>query len=214
MVRQIITADSEEEKLIVSEKAVYEKEMENKLSKLKIGDTVTGLVTGVVDFGAFVKFGELEGLVHISELAWQRIENPRDIIKVGDQVQAKVISIDKGRVSLSIKQLQQDPWAEAVKKYQLGQVVKGKVTKVMPFGVFVELDKDIQGLAHIMELSHDAVKNPEEVLKAGEEKEFKIISIEPGEHRLGLSLKALTEKPKTETEDKPEKVTEEAAKAN
>jgi small subunit ribosomal protein S1 len=158
---QIITADSEEEKLIVSEKAVYEKEMENKLSKLKIGDTVTGLVTGVVDFGAFVKFGELEGLVHISELAWQRIENPRDIIKVGDQVQAKVISIDKGRVSLSIKQLQQDPWAEAVKKYQLGQVVKGKVTKVMPFGVFVELDKDIQGLAHIMELSHDAVKNPE-----------------------------------------------------
>jgi small subunit ribosomal protein S1 len=211
---QIITADSEEEKLIVSEKAVYEKEMENKLSKLKIGDTVTGLVTGVVDFGAFVKFGELEGLVHISELAWQRIENPRDIIKVGDQVQAKVISIDKGRVSLSIKQLQQDPWAEAVKKYQLGQVVKGKVTKVMPFGVFVELDKDIQGLAHIMELSHDAVKNPEEVLKAGEEKEFKIISIEPGEHRLGLSLKALTEKPKTETEDKPEKVTEEAAKAN
>lgn len=197
---QIITADPEEEKLIVSEKAVFEKEMENKLSKLKMGDVVDGTVTGVVDFGAFVKFGELEGLVHISELAWQRIENPRDIIKVGQKVQAKVISIDKGRVSLSIKQLQQDPWLEAVKKYQIGQTVSGKVSKIMPFGVFVELDRDIAGLCHIMELSHDAVKNPEEVLKPGEEKEFKIISIEPGEHRLGLSLKALKEPPRKEPE--------------
>jgi small subunit ribosomal protein S1 len=192
---QIITADSAEEKLIVSEKAVFEKEMENKLGELKIGQTVEGTITGVVDFGAFVKFGELEGLVHISELAWQRIENPKDIVKVGQRVQAKIISIDKGRVSLSIKQLQQDPWLEAVKKYQIGQKVTGKVTKIMPFGVFVELDKDIQGLAHIMELSHEAIKNAEEVLKIGEEKEFKIISIEPAEHRLGLSLKALTDAP-------------------
>lgn len=195
---QVITADPDEEKLIVSEKAVMEKEMEGRMSKLKIGDVVEGMVTGVVDFGAFVKFGDLEGLVHISELAWQRIENPKDIIKVGDTVRCKVISIDKGRVSLSIKQLAADPWLEAVKKYQIGQVVKGKVSKIMPFGVFVELDKDIQGLAHIMELSHEAVKNPENLLKPGEEKEFKIISIEPGEHRLGLSLKALTQAPKQE----------------
>lgn len=203
---QIITADSEEEKLIVSEKAVFEKEMENKLSKLKIGDVVDGTVTGVVDFGAFVKFGELEGLVHISELAWQRIENPRDIIKVGQKVQAKVISIDKGRVSLSIKQLQQDPWLEAVKKYQIGQKISGKVSKIMPFGVFVELDKDIAGLCHIMELSHEAVKNPEDVLKPGQEYEFKIISIEPAEHRLGLSLKALTDPPAKAASEKPEAV--------
>jgi ribosomal protein S1 len=134
--------------------------------------------------------------VHISELAWQRIENPKDIVKVGQKVKAKIISIDKGRVSLSMKQLQADPWLEAVKKYQIGQVLKGKVTKIMPFGVFVELDKDIQGLAHIMELSHESIKNPEELLKVGEEKEFKIISIEPSEHRLGLSLKALAEPPK------------------
>jgi small subunit ribosomal protein S1 len=192
---QIITADSAEEKLIVSEKAVFEKEMENKLGQLKIGLVVEGTITGVVDFGAFVKFGELEGLVHISELAWQRIDNPRDIIKVGQKVTAKVISIDKGRVSLSIKQLLEDPWLEAVKKYQIGQSVKGKVTKIMPFGVFVELDKDIQGLAHVMELSHETIKSAEEVLKPGEEKEFKIISIEPAEHRLGLSLKQMTEAP-------------------
>jgi small subunit ribosomal protein S1 len=208
---QIITADSAEEKLIVSEKAVFEKEMESKMSQLKIGLVVEGTITGVVDFGAFVKFGELEGLVHISELAWQRIDNPRDIVKVGQKVTAKVISIDKGRVSLSIKQLQEDPWLEAVKKYQIGQVVKGKVAKIMPFGVFVELDKEIQGLAHIMELSHDAVKNPEDVLKPGEEKEFKIISIEPAEHRLGLSLKAMTEAPKKAVEEKSETKTEEAA---
>ncbi|MCL5774881.1 MAG: S1 RNA-binding domain-containing protein [Patescibacteria group bacterium] len=144
---QIITADSDEEKLIVSEKAVFEEEMEAKLSRLKIGQVVEGLITGVVDFGAFVKFGELEGLVHISELAWQRIENPKDIVHVGQKVTAKVISIDKGRVSLSIKQLMEDPWLEAVKKYQIGQKVTGRVTKLMPFGVFVELDKDIQGLA-------------------------------------------------------------------
>ncbi len=192
---QIITADSGEEKLIVSEKAVFEKEMENRLGILKIGQVVEGTITGVVDFGAFVKFGDLEGLVHISELAWQRIENPKDIVRVGQKVTAKVISIDKGRVSLSIKQLQEDPWLEAVKKYQIGQVVKGKVAKVMPFGVFVELDKDIQGLAHVMELSHETGKTADEILKSGEEKEFKIISIEPAEHRLGLSLKALTEAP-------------------
>ncbi len=195
---QIITADSAEEKLIVSEKAVFEKEMENRLGMLKLGLIVEGTITGVVDFGAFVKFGELEGLVHISELAWQRIENPKDIVKVGQKVRAKIISIDKGRVSLSIKQLQEDPWLEAVKKYQIGQSVTGKVAKIMPFGVFVELDKDIQGLAHVMELSHEAIKSPEEVLKVGEEKEFKIISIEPAEHRLGLSIKALKEAPKKE----------------
>ena len=208
---QIITADSAEEKLIVSEKAVFEKEMEVRLGQLKIGDTVEGMITGVVDFGAFVKFGELEGLVHISELAWQRIENPKDIVKVGQKVRAKIISIDKGRVSLSIKQLQQDPWLEAVKKYQIGQIVKGKVTKIMPFGVFVELDADIQGLAHVMELSHESVKNPDEVLKAGEEKEFKIISIEPAEHRLGLSLKAMTEAPAAKAEKKAETQEEVAA---
>jgi len=98
-------------------------------------------------------------------------------------------------VSLSIKQLQPDPWQDAVKKYSVGQIVKGKVSKIMPFGVFVELDNDIQGLAHLLELSHESVKNPEEVLKVGEEKEFKVISIEPGEHRLGLSLKQMQDKP-------------------
>lgn len=207
---QIITADSNEEKLIVSEKSVFENDLAERLGKLKIGDVISGTITGVVDFGVFVKFGELEGLVHISELAWQRIENPKDLFHVGDVVEAKIIAIDKGRVSLSIKQLKSDPWQEDVKKYQIGQIVKGKIVKLMPFGIFVELDKDIQGLAHIMELSHEPVKNAEEVVKIGEEREFKIISIEPAEHRLGLSIKQLTESPSapvaSETADSSEKV--------
>lgn len=209
---QIITADQEEEKLIVSEKAVYEKELQDKISKLKIGDVIGGTVSGIVDFGVFVKFGELEGLVHISELAWQRIEHPKDIVKIGQEVKCMVIGLDKGRISLSMKQLEKDPWVDSVKKYQIGQVVNGKVTKIMPFGVFVELDDQIQGLAHLMELSHEEVKNPEDVLKVGDSRDFKIISIEPLEHRLGLSIKALHEKPKgahTNQEDKPKTETSE-----
>ena len=219
---QIITADQHEEKLIVSEKAVFEKELQDKISKLKISDVITGTVSGIVDFGVFVKFGELEGLVHISELAWQRIEHPKDIVKVGQEVKCLVIGLDKGRISLSMKQLEKDPWLDSVKKYQIGQVVKGKVTKVMPFGVFVELDEQIQGLAHLMELSHDEVKNPEDVLKVGDSRDFKIISIEPQDHRLGLSIKALHDKPKEESVKeesskeesvKEEKPAEEAPKA-
>lgn len=205
---QVITADAEEEKLIVSEKAVFEEELQKNLSSLKIGEIVTGQITGIVDFGVFVKFGEMEGLVHISELAWQRIENPKDLFKVGDTVKAKVIAIEKGRVSLSIKQLQSDPWQEAVKKYQLGQVVKGRVSKIMPFGVFVELDTDIQGLAHLGELAHEEVKDANSIVKEGEEREFKVISIEPAEHRLGLSIKQLTEAPAKE--EKAQEKTEDA----
>ncbi len=189
---QIITADAHEEKLIVSEKAVNEDEMRGRISKLTIGTIVEGEVSGIVDFGIFLKFGSgLEGLVHISELAWSRIDHPKDLFKVGQMVKAQVISIERDRISLSIKRLQEDPWAESIKKYQVGQVVKGKVSKIMAFGAFVELEPNIYGLVHSVELSSEEVKDPSEVVKVGDEKEFKIISIEPQEHRLGLSLRAL-----------------------
>jgi len=190
---QIITADATDEKLIVSEKAVGEEALRSKMGKLTLGEVVEGEVSGIVDFGIFLKFGDgLEGLVHISELAWSRIDHPKDLFKVGQKVKAQIISIDRDRISLSIKRLQADPWAESIKKYQVGQTVKGKVTKIVPYGVFVELDPDIYGLVHSVELSNEEVKDPTEVVNLGDEKEFKIISIEPQEHRLGLSLRATT----------------------
>ena len=198
---QIITADAQDEKLIVSEKAVSEDELRGKIGQLQLGQVVEGEVSGIVDFGIFLKFGlGLEGLVHISELAWTRIDHPKDLFKVGQKVQAQIISIDRDRISLSIKRLQPDPWVESIKKYQVGQVVKGKVTKVMQFGAFVELDPDVYGLVHSVELSNEEVKDPSEIVKVGDEKEFKIISIEPQEHRLGLSLRAVTNPPPTEKE--------------
>ena len=190
---QIITADAHDEKLIVSEKAVSEEELRGKIGKLTLGQVVEGEVSGIVDFGIFLKFGEgLEGLVHISELAWTRIDHPKDLYRVGQKVKAAVISIDRDRISLSIKRLQPDPWVESIKKYQVGQIVTGKVNKVMQFGAFVELDPEIYGLVHSVELSNDEVKDPSDIVKIGDEKEFKIISIEPQEHRLGLSLRAVT----------------------
>jgi small subunit ribosomal protein S1 len=189
----VITADPHEEKLIVSEKAVNEDALRAKIGKLALGQVVEGEVSGVVDFGIFLKFGEgLEGLVHISELAWSRIDHPKDLYKVGQKLQAQVISIDRDRISLSVKRMQADPWVEAIKKYQVGQTVKGKITKIMPFGAFVELDPDIYGLVHSVELSNDEVKDPSDIVKVNEEREFKIISIEPQDHRLGLSLRAMT----------------------
>lgn len=203
---QIITADAQDEKLIVSEKAVGEIELRSRVGKLQLGQIVEGEVSGIVDFGVFLKFGEgLEGLVHISELAWTRIDHPKDLYKVGQKVQAQIISIDRDRISLSIKRLQMDPWVESIKKYQVGQLVRGKITKVMPFGAFVELDPEIYGLVHSVELSSEEVKDPQELVKVGDELEFKIISIEPQEHRLGLSLRAVVNtpsEPKLEAESK------------
>lgn len=211
----IITADAHEEKLIVSEKAVNEDQVRAKIGKLGLGQIVEGEVSGVVDFGIFLKFGDgLEGLVHISELAWSRIEHPKDLYKVGQKVQAVVISVDRDRISLSIKRLQSDPWVEAIKKYQVGQVVKGKVTKIMSFGAFVELDPEIYGLVHSVELSNEEVKDPSEVVKINDTREFKIISIEPQEHRLGLSLRALTAPAKAEKAPKADKAEKAEAKAS
>jgi len=189
---RVIDVDENDNKLIVSEKAAYEDAQKEKLKKYAVGTTVEGKVTGVVDFGAFVEFDEgLEGLVHISEIAWQRIDNPRDYLKVGQTVQAKIIGIDQSKISLSMKQLLDDPWKRAVDRYRVGQTVTGKVLKLNPFGAFVELDADIHGLAHISELSAKIIKHPSDVLKPGDTRDFKILTIEPDNHRLGLSIKAL-----------------------
>lgn len=189
---KVIDVNETEGKLIVSEKAAWAKEHAQIVAGFNVNDVVEGKVTGVVDFGAFVEFGpHLEGLIHISEIAWQRVEDPRQILKVGDTVQAMIIAIDGTKISLSLKRLKDDPWKTAVEKYTVGQVVKGKVLKLNPFGAFVELDNEIHGLAHISELSKKPITAAGEILKEGEERDFKIISIEPASHRLGLSVKQL-----------------------
>lgn len=191
---KVITADQENDKLIVSEKAAVGDELSSVLKELKAGKIVAGIVSGVVDFGIFVKFEEagkeLEGLVHISELAWQRIDNLLDFVRPGDRVQAKVIEVDGLRISLSIKQLKEDPWRNVQDKFKVGDTVEGEILKVTPFGAFIKLDQDIHGLVHISELPEGTQRDPNYVLKIGDRMKFTIISLEPADHRLGLSLRA------------------------
>lgn len=189
---KVLDVNEADNKLIVSEKAAWAKEQAAIVSTYKANDVIEGRVTGVVDFGAFVEFGQhLEGLIHISELAWQRVENPRDLVTVGQPIKAMIIGIDGTKISLSLKRLTDDPWQKAVERYSVGQVVTGKVLKLNPFGAFVELDEEIHGLAHISELSSKSIRSASEVVKEGETRNFKIISIEPAQHRLGLSIKQL-----------------------
>ncbi len=204
---KVITVQEADEKLIVSERAAWEEKQKDKLDLFKVGDVIEGKISGVVDFGCFVEFGTgLEGLVHISELAWQRIDNPRDVVKVGDKVKAKIINIDGSKISLSFRRLIDDPWKNVDERYHLDDVVEGKVLKVNPFGVFVELDEEIHGLAHVSELSDKPVKDPLEIVKVGETRPWRIISMDPKEHRLGLSLKALEKKDKGDKNTAAEKV--------
>jgi small subunit ribosomal protein S1 len=220
---RILDADKESEKLIVSEKATQKERDREVISGMKVGDVIEGEVSGVVDFGAFIKFfpfnkdpeslteeDKLEGLVHISELAWQLIEDPRDIIKVGSKIKAKIIGIDDDKISLSIRALETDPWSEIHKKYQIGDIVKGKVHRINHFGAFVYLDNDIHGLAHVSEMSetHKRKGTFEDIVKVGESYDWKILSIEPRDHRMGLALADKNEKKgkENEKEEKSEEI--------
>ena len=202
---KILDMNEEEEKLVVSEKIVWEVKQEDTLSKYQVGNRVEGEVTAVTDFGAFVRFDEnIEGLVHISEIAWQRIDHPRDILKAGDTVAAEIINIEGSKIFLSMKKLVTDPWQNVAEKYKVDQWVKGRVLKINPFGLFVELDPDIHGLAHISELSTKPVKDVHEFARIGDEFEFRIINIDPDNHRLGLSLRKAKENEEEKEGEKAE----------
>ncbi len=206
---KVLDANVDDEKLIFSEKEVWEEEQKNILDSYKVGDKIEGEVSALTPFGAFVKFGEgLEGLVHISEIVWQRIDHPKDILKIGDKVNAQIIDLNKSKIYLSLKRLVDDPWKSVKDKYTIGQVVKGEVHKVESFGLMVKLDNEIHGLAHISDLSDKRVADPKELLnkfEIGKPYNFEIISIEPAEHRLGLRLEGVK---KRETKKEDEKVEE------
>lgn len=200
---KVLDANQKEDKLIVSEKAVWEDDQKAVLDSFNVGDVVDGEVSALTSFGSFIKFGEgLEGLVHISEIVWQRIDHPRDVLKVGQKVKAQIIDINKSKIYLSIKRLVDDPWKTVKEKYQIGQIMSGEIHKIENFGLMIKLDNDIHGLAHISELGARDLADLRERFKIGQKAEFEIISIEPSEHRLGLKL--LGDKKNTESTEKKE----------
>jgi len=219
---KVIDVDEKEEKLIVSERAVWDDSQKAVLEQYKVGDLVDGEISALTSFGAFVKFGDgLEGLIHISEIAWQRIDHPKDVLKVGDKVKAQIIQLDHSKIYLSIKRTVEDPWKHAKDKYKVGDKVTGKIIKVEPFGLMVALDEDIHGLAHVSELSDEPIANVADKFKMNQEVEFEIVSLEPAEHRLGLKVagvkgkagrvpaKAKAEKAEEKSEEKTEEKKEE-----
>jgi small subunit ribosomal protein S1 len=199
---KVLTFDPQQGKLIFSEKAAGDAAQEEKLKNIKEGDILEGTITGIVDFGIFVRLGSdessLEGLVHISEIAWGRVTDIASLYQVNQSVKVLVVSTADNRVSLSIKRLLADPWQEAASKYKIDDLVEGQVTRITPFGVFVRLDSEIDGLVHISEISSERITDPGTILQQNETYQFKIISIDPTQHRLGLSFKRLNEPDKVE----------------
>lgn len=188
---KIVTMDEEAGKIVVSEREAMAEERAKALEHLKISDAKEGVVSGIVKFGLFVTFEGLEGLVHISEIAWGHVKNPAEYAELGDRVKVKVIGVDGDKLSLSIKQLTKDPWEEVAKRYPVGERVSGSVVRFADYGAFLRLEKDINGLVHLSEISHHKVTDPGEVLTIGQKIDAQVINIDVDERRIGLSIKAL-----------------------
>ncbi len=186
---RVLDADRKTNKLIFSEKEAIKDGLSERFEKLKIGDTVAGVITGVVDYGAFVNVEGIEGLIHISEISWERVNNPADYVKVGQNVDAKIIAIDKERLSLSLKQLQKDPWLTEVDKFKKGDDVEGTVTRITPFGAFVQLSPAVEALVHVSELGDGEGADPEKVFTLNERKNFRVLEVDKENRKISLSLK-------------------------
>jgi small subunit ribosomal protein S1 len=198
---KILEVNRKANRLILSEKvALYEERREKRdelFSSLQVGQKVTGNVRSIAPFGIFIDLGGIDGLVHKSELSWNKVNNPESGYKVGDEVEAEVIDInhERGRISLSIRRLQPDPWESTVADFNVGDVIDGTVTKLVNFGAFVRVREGLEGLIHISELSHQRVAHPGDVVHEGQVLKLKIISLDSERHRLGLSLKQAEEPP-------------------
>ncbi|HET7685620.1 MAG TPA: 30S ribosomal protein S1, partial [Candidatus Limnocylindria bacterium] len=208
---KILEVNRKANRLILSEKvALYEERREKRdelFSSLQVGQRVTGQVRSIAPFGVFIDLGGIDGLVHKSELSWNKVNNPETAYQIGEEVEAEVIDInhERGRISLSIRRLQPDPWQESVAKYKIGDVIDGTVTKLVNFGAFVRVEEGLEGLIHISELSHQRVAHPGDVVKEGETVKLRIISLDSERHRLGLSLKQAEDRPAPQprTDDRP-----------
>ncbi|MBQ3293655.1 S1 RNA-binding domain-containing protein [Candidatus Saccharibacteria bacterium] len=185
---RILDANKKENKLIFSEKEAIKDGLAARFAELSVGDVVKGIVTGVVDFGVFVNVDGIEGLIHISEISWERVNNPADYVKVGDSVEAKIIAIDKERLSLSMKQLVEDPWLSEVADLKKGSKVEGTVTRITPFGAFVQISPAVEALVHVSELGEGSDVDPEKVFTLNERKSFKVLDIDKEGRKISLSI--------------------------
>jgi small subunit ribosomal protein S1 len=192
---RIIEVDRERRRLILSERSILTESRqsikERVIDELEVGKVYTGRVTSLSDFGAFVNVNGADGLVHLSELSWDRVQHPREILEVGQEVKVKVINIDKEkkRIGLSMRALADDPWASRVEKFSVGQLVEGTITRLTKFGAFARLEGDIEGLIHISEMADHRIDHPKEVLKEGDVCTLRIVRIDADQHRIGLSLR-------------------------
>ena len=196
---KVVEMDKEKNKVILSHKAVLEDEVKVKkqsiLDTIKPGQVMEGTVQRMTDFGVFVDIGGVDGLVHVSELAWNRVEKPSDVVKEGDKVQVKVLKVDKEneRIGLSIKETQAGPWAKVAEDFKAGSIVNGTVKRLVTFGAFVEVAPGIEGLVHISQIANRRVNTPGEVLKEGQEVQVKVLDVVPQEQRISLSIRAVEE---------------------
>ena len=185
---RILDASKKDNKLIFSEKEAVKDGLAARFAELSVGDTVKGVVTGVVDFGVFVNVEGIEGLIHISEISWERVNNPADYVKVGDVVEAKIIAIDKERLSLSMKQLVEDPWLSEVENLKKGSKVEGTVTRITPFGAFVQISPAVEALVHVSELGDGNDQDPEKIFTLNDRKEFKVLDVDREGRKISLTV--------------------------
>jgi small subunit ribosomal protein S1 len=196
---RIIELDPAQERVVFSEKEHKEEEPPREipavLYNLNAGDTCRGTVTNLTAFGAFVDLGGYEGLVHVSELAWSRVNHPRDLLRIGQDVNVYVMSVspDEGRIALSLKRAKQNPWEGIERRYHVGQVVRGVVTNVVQFGAFVKVEDDLEGLVHVSELADGSFLHPRNIVHEGDEVTARVISVDAGQRRLALSLRGVSE---------------------
>ena len=193
---RVIEMDRNRNNVVLSRRVLLEEGRKNEraeiLSKLVKGMRLKGTVSSIVDFGAFVDLGGIDGLVHISELSWNHVNHPSEVVKVGDEVEVEVLDVDlqRERISLGLKQTTEDPWLKLIESYPVGTIVDGKVTKVVPFGAFVELGNNVEGLVHISEMAAKHIDTPAQVVKVGQDVKVKVMDINPDRRRISLSMKA------------------------
>lgn len=211
---KVVELDREKNKCILSRKAVLQDEANQRkkdiLQSIEVGQVLEGTVQRLTDFGAFIDLGGVDGLVHVSEIAWHRVEHPADALKEGDQVKVKVLKVDQEneRISLSMKEVQEGPWEKVANQVHVGDIITGTVKRLVSFGAFVEVIPGVEGLVHISQISHRHIATASEVLEQGQEVQAKVLDVQPDEKRVSLSIKEVEPKPEPVKQEKKEVATE------